>query len=686
MVSYIPNPNEEIPKIWDYQLVSQMPNACGLASVLMAIDPNRSGRIKAFLEEMWNTIEPLIQKLDNNVSTQDERYQYVLEYLLLKIQGNGTKQFLYDYLTSRFSMLYEDQRTVNNYLLTAKREKFLNLNQTPIAKAYDNYILDSDLINTYMLKEELVTYKTDIELKILMELFGFRYILTEAGDGTGAFFFTKKNIDEGLEILCEAHANPDKRIILGLENHWVFITGLYPENSREWRMRNKKYAYGYSLKDFVLVYNDPLGPDERYTDLYNLDSNKRFYIFEARNENLKWLWDPLIEAIQLDIKIELEQMRQIEQDLREGTSSLQIAEDLIAQFSTENLNQKEQQIRAKYTHFKPKEIPKEEWISQIDNLGTNGDDGWGSVENDIIQQPIIQQPIIQQPKINMNALSITKIDATHKKVSQPELELPPVYDMPNPLNQNHPTPSSIYNPPQPQIREIIITPPTPVPNNAIKPIEIKNQTQLRPIEAPKNENISAFTPANKNIVKSQVFETRPIPNSTDASSTPLPKPTPKLIEPHAISTPPLAPSPTPISPSNSINIPKQMDVTQQLTSSTPSTIQPIITSTPPKPISSLVSDSKRNILPEKHISQVFRPVKQEPPSREGLPELSTIPKFGKAKEIEPKQVLKENSLPRLTEMPMLSRSKDQATISPPTKQEDPLPAITPLPPPPPKRR
>jgi hypothetical protein len=347
---------EELPTIWDFPLIQQLHNTCGLASILMLTDPENNEKLHDFFEKIADLIHPLLQKIAPGLNEKESIYQYVLEYLLLKSQSQNDEkyQFLNEYLNTRFGAAYKDQKTINNYILTAKREKFLAGNQYEIAKAYDNYILEGHLVHPTMLEDETHTMKTDLELKILFEILGYQYIPTESGDGTGALYFSNSNAWESLNTLCLSHINYNRRILYGFENHWTAVIGLFPRSLKGWKVKKGKIQCKSAPKDFFITFNDPIPPTKYDRIIKGIDSSHRFYVFEDRQENLKWLWDQIIDSIKEDIQEEIEEIDLYEPivDPKDIDPADWILDDEVKDWR-EHDNTETQRIRQKYSEIKP---------------------------------------------------------------------------------------------------------------------------------------------------------------------------------------------------------------------------------------------------------------------------------------------------------------------------------------------
>jgi hypothetical protein len=179
------------------------------------------------------------------------------------------------------------------------------------AKAYDRYILEGDIVPAVMLEDETHTQKTDIELKLLMEILGYRFVAVKTGDPTGAISLHEQHQQENFHSLCQAFIDPRCRLFFGYERHWTAVEGLYPDNLKHWRFKHGKLSEKLSPKEFSIILNDPIAPDQVTYKINQLDPNGRFYLFENRNENLKWFWDQIVQATEKDIHFEISETNRI---------------------------------------------------------------------------------------------------------------------------------------------------------------------------------------------------------------------------------------------------------------------------------------------------------------------------------------------------------------------------------------
>ncbi|TFH27254.1 MAG: hypothetical protein E4G98_06305 [Promethearchaeota archaeon] len=277
-------------------LIPQLFNTCGLSTILMLTgkSPHLSQTNRFFLSRVLELIQPiLIDKIKN--MDREISLQYALQYLLLKIENRSTinYEFIYHFLHNKFGHVLDDQVAIHTYLMTMKMD---HLNKTQNYSTYDSYRLYMEkkgIITTNLLRNEMFTMKSDLELKFLMEIFGYQFIPNESGDGTGALFIANKKRKNDFEkiqlLLTEISSNSNYRILYGVHNHWVAVTGMSEEKG--------------SGQVFI-HYNDPMIPEAKTIPLDEIDGTHRFYIFKESETDVVKLWEMMEQVIVQEIQIE----------------------------------------------------------------------------------------------------------------------------------------------------------------------------------------------------------------------------------------------------------------------------------------------------------------------------------------------------------------------------------------------
>jgi len=184
--------DQTLPTKWEFPLYRQLTNSCGLASILMLMEPSKNPKLQEILDNIGELINPIIFKI-LPVKEKEFIYQYVLQYVLLKALSQDSEEyhFLNKYLTEQFKNSFVNQKLISNFNLAESHQKFIEHEMFSIAKAYDRYILEGNTIPTLMLKNETFSVKNDMDLKILMAIFGYEFIPFNSTNG--ALVYSKKN-------------------------------------------------------------------------------------------------------------------------------------------------------------------------------------------------------------------------------------------------------------------------------------------------------------------------------------------------------------------------------------------------------------------------------------------------------------------------------------------------------------
>lgn len=303
-----PPESDALPKIFPYPLYQQLISSCGLASLLMLLDPETNSELQTFLALIHEEIRPLIAKITPDLGSEFN-FQYVFQYLLLKAESQEAPsfQFLYEFLLNKFPNGYLDQCAIRNFQLIAKHDFYLQSGLLDLVKAYDRFLLERSIVSPALLKDETSTIKSGFNLKILMAIFGWDFFPHESGDGTGAFYLTKKTKKKFLRTLIEGYLSDNVRILFNNQNHWMAVVGLYPKNVKKWKKMDDFWTLKRSINEFTLVVNNPIGPKQELLELKSLTQSQRFYFFKEippPNDHPKALWEKIVKAVERDSKEE----------------------------------------------------------------------------------------------------------------------------------------------------------------------------------------------------------------------------------------------------------------------------------------------------------------------------------------------------------------------------------------------
>ena len=72
-------------------------------------------------------------------------------------------------------------------------------------------------------------------------------------------------------------------------------------------IKDEKIAPKTSLKDYMIVYNDPIIPKENIIQLKELLYKQRFYIFKRKQKSNSEIWNQIRSAISRDVPKELDE-------------------------------------------------------------------------------------------------------------------------------------------------------------------------------------------------------------------------------------------------------------------------------------------------------------------------------------------------------------------------------------------
>jgi len=281
---------------------SQITNACGLTAALMAIQPNVDVQAQNLLEKIASKCRVMYPGLSDLLEMVNSRHQVAAAYMILKAAVSSK---VFEFLM-KIDPDYEFVQGVIEYELrkrmTGKSEKF----SKNLEKMTDHYLKKGEKadIDKVFLYEYITRMKIDVELKLLMALFGYKFLrFPYSADGTGAVNFDMidqilsgnlikddqlNNYDEIFEfMLTFIEVNFDKSMmIINTGAHWVTAQQLILEDGKRIPQ---------------LFYLDPSSSSKPI--LMDLSSKRSvwFYIFQP-DEQLRQGITPIVEKI-LDVKI-----------------------------------------------------------------------------------------------------------------------------------------------------------------------------------------------------------------------------------------------------------------------------------------------------------------------------------------------------------------------------------------------
>ena len=323
---------EKLPKkplIRDIPRYGQHNNGCGLASLLMLLDVPKNPEIKDFLNEGWHNLAELFKEVTYK---RDEFYWAIfLQYILLKSVGyteDNEKESIYSFFMNRIEYVFEDQRIMNKFNQEAYRKELLNRKKLDEAYLFLHYIEGHDYITPYLLMRNIHTMKTDIELKILAEIFNYEFVYQESEDMTGALYFTKnqlkkpnnEDVQKNWENLEKWANNPDAIILYGKYHHWLAIRGVYRlfqleelSIDKDSLPANEKAEIEKRLwnpKEMLIDVNDPASMTTVTLNFTHLSESDRFYVFLKRKNANYAIFQEFLGFMQDDIPEEINSYQQ----------------------------------------------------------------------------------------------------------------------------------------------------------------------------------------------------------------------------------------------------------------------------------------------------------------------------------------------------------------------------------------
>ena len=314
------------PFIRDLPKYGQHRNGCGLASLLMLLNVPEHPEIKQFLSQFWKELTPLF----GEVSYTQKEYQWavVLQYLLLKSVGytdESGKEKIYEFFNKRLEYAFEDQRIMNKFTQEQNRQTLLNKKRADEAFTYLHYTELFDYVTPHILMYNIHTMKTDMELKVLAELFNYQFDYQESEDYTGAIYFLKKEIKKKFgestqvkwELLEKLSNDPDKIILYGRYHHWLAVRGIYRkhqlfrgkhDSDEEPEVVDPKAIW--NPKQMVVEINDPQTGHTARLNFAHLRETDRFYVFNRRKDANHSIFAEFSAALRNDLVEETRRWQQ----------------------------------------------------------------------------------------------------------------------------------------------------------------------------------------------------------------------------------------------------------------------------------------------------------------------------------------------------------------------------------------
>ncbi len=280
---------------------SQVANACGITAALMAIQPNIDVQAQRLLEKVVQKARIMYGDLDGLLESVNSRHQVAAAYMLLKCaMASKAHEVLASYDPDNYEFVQGVMEYEIQNRMTGKSEKY----GKSLDKMSNAYLKKGEKwdIDKVFLYEYTTRIKTDVELKLLMALFGYKFIrFPYSADGTGSINFDTidqvissnvikddqlNSYDEIFEFMITfIEINFDKSVtIINTGAHWVTAQQLILQDEK---------------RIPELYYLDPTSSSKPIR-LNDWKRNIWFYLFQP-DEQLRDRMKPVIEKL-LDVK------------------------------------------------------------------------------------------------------------------------------------------------------------------------------------------------------------------------------------------------------------------------------------------------------------------------------------------------------------------------------------------------
>jgi hypothetical protein len=277
----------------------QLTSACGLTAALMAIQPNIDFHAQTLLDKVAKKCQSIYENMGELLKTPNARHQVAAAYMILKAaKSEEVCKFLSAFDTAEYEFIHEVILFELRKRLTGKA-KFTTRSLEKLVEAYQK----KGSIDRGFLYEYVMRVKSDKELKLLMALFGYKFVhFIYSVDGTGAINFehidqilgsglikddSLNTYDEIFEfMLAFLEVNFAKSmILLNTGDHWVTLQKLIIEDEK---------------RQPEIYFLDP-STTETPLKLFDLKTSAWYYVFQP-DENLRAGITPVIEKL-LDVRV-----------------------------------------------------------------------------------------------------------------------------------------------------------------------------------------------------------------------------------------------------------------------------------------------------------------------------------------------------------------------------------------------
>ena len=259
------------------KIYGQMENTCGLASLLMILQPESRG-IRDYFARWWEGVKNITKAAE--APQVEFNWERVLNYILLKaLKHPRLRAYAEEKLGEaalEYFIIFED-RIQQGLRRVCVREG-------PRGMFLKNAFENVGAVCDPLLQGHLNIMKLDAELKILYRFFGGKFQHHyEAAEPTGAIKFTYADLKDttGKEfqqkiLILEQAIHAKHPILLGLGHHWMAVKGIKSFEDETQRAGES----GVQHRNYFAYLLDPEVKKEKTLPFQKINENYLFYVFE----------------------------------------------------------------------------------------------------------------------------------------------------------------------------------------------------------------------------------------------------------------------------------------------------------------------------------------------------------------------------------------------------------------------
>lgn len=291
---------EEVKR--DYPLFLQVSNGCGLSSMLMLLDPIKDNiELGGFIDNIWDGVKTIL--MTTKITKKEFEWSYALQYLLQKTLH---KNVISNYL--RKNIEYFDDEFIPHVKehLMELRQAHINREENQIVEMYNSFF-KTGLNNHFILQEHLGRMKTNVELRILFELFGYEFIPHYYDQPTMALWFSEeeiKNLDDSVSEkakILKIQFERGSKVMWGQSYHWLALTDIQISDN------------GYEI-----IVNDPLIGQKLKIKLQSLTDDDQLYFYKKKNVDMKPIWKSFINYLNKEFEKERKVLENFKKEMQKG--------------------------------------------------------------------------------------------------------------------------------------------------------------------------------------------------------------------------------------------------------------------------------------------------------------------------------------------------------------------------------